>query len=117
MKRPSLLIAVVCLLAVPAAAADLPRLQGQGTLRVVVWSANLPELYAARGGPDAGMEAEILQGFATLHRLRLQLVKVDSIDARIPALLEDRGDLVAGGLVDTAARRKLVDFSSELFPI
>lgn len=104
-------------LASTAEARDLDAARKSGKLRVVVWADNLPELYTTQASPNPGLEAELLQGFASLHGMTLEVVTVASLDERLPALLADKGDLVAGGLVDTAARRKLVDFSAEVFPI
>jgi ABC-type amino acid transport substrate-binding protein len=101
-----------------ARAFDLDEVAKRGTLRVVVWTENLPELFAVKeGAASTGLEQELLQGFATLHKLKIEVVPVTTLDARIPALLKGQGDLVAGGLVDTEQRRKLVDFTAELFPI
>lgn len=104
-------------LAAPAHAFDLDEIRASGKLRVVVWADNLPELYTTRPSPNPGLEAELLQGFASLHGIVLEVVSVAGLDERLPALLAGRGDLVAGGLVDTPARRKLADFSAEVFPI
>jgi ABC-type amino acid transport substrate-binding protein len=99
-------------------ARDLDEVETRGTLRVVVWTENLPELFAVKlGSTSTGLEQELLQAFAALHKLKLEVVPVATLDARIPALLKGQGDLVAGGLVDTEQRRKLVDFTAELFPI
>jgi len=112
------LVALV-LLAGPAGAADLPEIKKAGVLRAVAWADNLPELYAVRreAGMPPGLEAEILAGFASLHGLELKVVTVRGIEDRLPALLKGEGDLVAGGVVNTERRRKLVDFSVEIFPI
>jgi lysine/arginine/ornithine transport system substrate-binding protein len=111
--------ALLFLLAVTkdARAEDLPAIQKRGTLRVVVWTQNLPELFAVGTGASTGFEQEMLQAFTALHKLKLQVVPVPTLESRLPALLKGQGDLVAGGLVDTESRRKQVDFTSELFPI
>ena len=110
-------VLALALLATTAPAQDLAQIKARGVLRAVVWSENLPELYAVKAGGDSGLEREILEGFARLHELRLEVVSVPSLDSRIPALLDGKGDLVAGGLVATESRRKLVNFTTELFPI
>lgn len=112
--RPLLVLALAAASTVQSD--DLPQLRTRGTLRVVVWKDNLPELYAVQP-PASGLEQELLQGFANLQRLKLEVVAVPELEDRIPALLEGRGDLIAGGFVDTPARRKQVSFTSELFPI
>jgi ABC-type amino acid transport substrate-binding protein len=115
--RSLLLVSLACWLAPSVAAADLPDIQKAGTIRVIVWTDNLPELFSAKPGPEPGLEYEILEGFTRLRRLKIAIVTVPSLDARIPALLRGEGDMVAGGLVNTESRRRLVDFTAELFPI
>lgn len=104
------------LLPVLAGAGDFDELRKRGSLRAVVWRDNLPELYAVKG-TASGLEQEVLEGFARLHHLRVDLVTVPGLDDRVPALLRGDGDLVAGGLVNTEQRRKLVAFTEEIFPI
>jgi ABC-type amino acid transport substrate-binding protein len=41
---------------------------------------------------------------------------VDTWDGLIPALLKGRGDVIAGGFTDTAARRAQIAFTVEVFP-
>jgi len=117
--RSARLGSIACLLgcvvhATPARGADLAEIQKRGTLRVLTWDDNLPELFAYEAGSAAGLEGEILQGFATLHKLRIEALPVPD---PMPPLVAGTGDLVAGGFVATEERRKLVDFSEELFPI
>ncbi len=111
-RAPAAAVAVAVLAAVavlvPAAAAraaDLEDVQKQGLLKVVVWSDNLPELFAVGKGAASGLEQELLEGFANLHKVRIQVVAVPGLDDRLPALLKGEGDLVAGGLVNTESRR------------
>ena len=40
-----------------------------------------------------------------------------TLAGRIPALVEGRGDVVAGGLAATSSRREQVEFTAEIFPI
>ena len=89
-------------------------LKAPGTLRVIVGNGDLPELFVA-DRPE-GLEREMLEGFARLHGLRIQAV-IAPRQERIPWLLEDRGDVVAGGMAMTPERRKLVAFTAETFPI
>lgn len=109
--------ALGCLAAGSAPADDLPEIQKRGTLRVVVWRENLPELFGVDPSAAPGLEREILQGFADKHKLVLETVPVSTVEERITVLLNGRGDVAAGGLVVTEARRKLVDFTIDLFPI
>jgi len=113
---PLISLAVLLLVTASAMAGDLDEIRTRGTLRVVVWKNNMPEMLSVAGS-GSGFEKELLDGFATLERLKVEIVPVDTIDERIPALLADRADVVAGGVVATEARRKLIDFTGEVFPV
>lgn len=97
--------------------ADLPDVAKRGALRVLVMpDTKRPEFFSLTPGSPPGFDHEVLQGFAGLHHLTLQPVRVASWDALIPALLEGKGDLIAGRFTATASRRKLVEFTTEVFP-
>lgn len=66
--------------------------------------------------PGVGFDREVLEGFVSLHKLRLVLVQIPSWDGLIPALKEGRGDVIAGRFTVTEARRKEIDFTQEVFP-
>jgi ABC-type amino acid transport substrate-binding protein len=105
------------LLAAPAAAADLPEIQTRGTLRVlVILDDDEPEFVSGKPGPSPGFDHEILEGFARLHRLSLELVPAPAWDALVPQLIQGKGDLIAGRFTATDARRKIIDFTTEVFP-
>jgi peptidoglycan lytic transglycosylase F len=112
--RPVLVMAAVASVAPLGRAQDL-ELKVPGTLVVIVGIDDLPELFV----PDRpeGVEREMLEGFAHLHGLRVQTLQAQRMSDRIPWLLEGRGDVIAGGLVMTDARRKVVAFAAETFPI
>jgi len=100
-----------------AAATDLPEVRARGALRVLVMpDTRRPEFFALTPGSPPGFDREVLDGFARLHDLKLDPVPVTSWDALMPALLEGKGDLVAGRFTATPARRKLVEFTTEVFP-
>jgi membrane-bound lytic murein transglycosylase F len=114
----SVLIAL-CLSPMPLPDADqIPGLQ-HGTLRVAVWAEASPDLFAVQRAAvgQPGFEREIIEGFAALHRLQIEVVPAPGVDKLIPLLLADKADLIAGGFTETEARRKVVDFSAEIFPI
>jgi len=81
---------------------------------VIVDSSNLVERFNLGSG-EPGLEKEMLQGFAALHQLKLEIVTVERIDDRLQALNGKKGDVVAG-TVATDSRRKLVAFTSEVLP-
>src|SRR5262245_15637634 len=96
--------------------AHLAEMPKRGVLRVlVVPEAPRPEFFsfdAARPGFDR----EILEAFAHLKEMQAEFVAVQSWDNLIPALLQGKGDVIAGGFRITEARQKLVAFSSDVFP-
>lgn len=108
-------LALLALVAAPAPGADLAAIEKRGVLRVLAVPGS-EQFFALRGGAAPGFDREILEGFARLRKLRIEPVPVASWDALVPALVEDRGDLAAGGVTATDARRRAVDFTAEVFP-
>ena len=111
------LLCAAILVALPASAIDLPENQARGGLRVIAAEGEQPEMFDFDGDPaKPGLEREMLEGFARLKRLKLEVVPVKTFSDRIPALLRGDGDVIVG-LVDTAERRKLIDFTAEVLPV
>jgi ABC-type amino acid transport substrate-binding protein len=105
------------LLVTLAPALDMPDIQAHGRLRVIVAEGEQPEMFDLEGDPaKPGLEREMLEGFARLKRLKLEVVPVKTFGERIPALYRGGGDMIAG-LVETAERRRQVDFTAEVFPV
>src|SRR5262245_49794989 len=99
-----------------AGAAELPaRLKERGTLRVLAVLTNQRDDFFSKE-PGVGFDREVLEGFASLHKLKLEVVDVARWDALVGALKEGRGDLVGGRFTVTDARRKEIDFTQEVFP-
>ena len=95
---------------------DLPAIEKRGSLRLLaVLDAHRPEFFST-DAKAPGFEREILNGFAALHKVKIEVVALPSFDDLIPALLARKGDIIAGGYRDSATRRKSVAFSSEVFP-
>ena len=109
------LAAVLSALGVLAPAQEGFEVQTPGVLRVLVQAEGLKELFAL--DKPSGVEREMIQGFATLHGLRMEIVTVPATAEWIPWLLAGKGDVIAGGLVATESRKKLVAFTAETFPI
>jgi membrane-bound lytic murein transglycosylase F len=114
-RRFRTVLGVAVLLAGSAEALDLPELQARGTLRVLAVTSP-EEPYFVCESPRGGFDWELLESFARLHRLRLELVSVAGWDELIPALTRGRGDLIAGGFTSTEARRRQIAFTAETFP-
>ncbi len=119
-SKPRGRIAISCLLALPllalgASAADLPDIEKTGRLRALVVKGS-PAFYSLAQGGEPGLDREVLDGFARLRKLKLETVPVASWAELLPALLEGRGDVIAGGVTVTPARREKIDFSAEVMP-
>ena len=111
------LLCAAVLTAPPASAVDLPEIQARGSLRVIAAEGEQPEMFDFDGDPaKPGLEREMLEGFARLKRLKLEVVPVKAFTDRIPALLRGDGDVIVG-LVDTVERRKQIDFTAEVLPV
>ena len=85
-----------------------------GVLRVLAVVS--PEDEFLTDQPGGGLDRELLEGFAKLRQLRLEVVAIDTWDGLVPALLEGEGDVIAGRFTVTEARRKQIDFTPEVFP-
>jgi len=96
---------------------DLAGIQKLGSLRVIFMDdPRQPEFFSAAENGPPGLDREILAAFAGLQRLKLEIVPVTSWDALVPALLEDKGDMIAGRFTVTPSRLKRIDFTEEVFP-
>ena len=98
-----------------AGAADLEQVRARGTLRVVVAADESAETFALTAGPDPGFERELIEGFARLQGLQLDVVTAQGYADRIPMLLRGDGDVIVA-IFDTEDRRKQVDFTGEVLP-
>jgi len=98
--------------------ADFTEVKERGTLRVLaVIVPDEPEFISDQKGDRPGFDREVLDGFARLHKLGLELERVESWDALVPSLLKGRGDVIAGRFTATESRRRQIEFTSEVFPI
>jgi ABC-type amino acid transport substrate-binding protein len=96
-------------------AGDLTEIKKAGVLRVIAQKDEAPEMFAFTDSASPGFEREMIEGFARLHGLKVEAVPVRLSDDRIPALTRGDGDVIIG-IVDTTARRKLIDFTTEVIP-
>lgn len=96
-------------------AATLADLKARGPIRVIAAEGEQPEEFSFKPGGAPGFEREMLEGFAALHHLKVEVVQVKGWDERIPALLKGKGDVIVA-LTDTEERRKLIDFTVETIP-
>jgi ABC-type amino acid transport substrate-binding protein len=113
----SRLLLGLTLVAATASAGDLKEMQAVGSLRVLaVIDEREPEFLALKGGAATGFDLEILQAFTKSQHLELKVVPIGAWEALVPALLEQKGDLIAGRFTASPERRKRVDFTEEVFP-
>ena len=119
-RGPAVLLAGLWLLAAggtPAGATDLPEIKQQGSLRVLMVDvAEEPQFFSLKPGGPPGLDHEVLDRFAHVHGMKLEIVPVSGWDALVPALLKGRGDVIAGRFTVTEARRKQIAFTDEVFP-
>jgi ABC-type amino acid transport substrate-binding protein len=107
---------LVCTLLAPSVTrADLADVKKARELRVLVVDGAPVFISLAKSG-DAGLEREILDGFAHLHGVRVKLIEVGAWKDLLPALLEGRGDIIGGGVGVLPARLQQIDFTAEVFP-
>jgi ABC-type amino acid transport substrate-binding protein len=116
MSRPLALLGLAVLAGPVAAGVDLADVKSRGALRVLVMNVRSGDEFFAPAGSQPGFDHEVLEGFAQLQRVRLEVVPVAGWDALIPELLAGKGDLIAGRFTVTESRKKLIAFTSEVFP-
>jgi ABC-type amino acid transport substrate-binding protein len=116
--RKTWMLAVLGLVAVCGRlpASDLAAIKQGGTLRMLSVVVEEEPEFVSSQADRPGFDREVLEGFARLHRVKLELVPVATWDGLIPALLKRRGDVIAGRYTATDSRRKQVDFTTEVFP-
>ncbi len=108
-------VVVLVLALAPVAAADLPEIKAKGTLVVIAQKDEAPEMFSFSNVASPGFEREMIEGFARLHDLKVEALAVRTSDDRIPTLNRGEGDVIIG-IVDTEARRKLIDYTVEVIP-
>jgi lysine/arginine/ornithine transport system substrate-binding protein len=98
--------------------ADLAEIRARGSLRVITHLTAVDSHFSTRNPSRPGLDLEILQSFARLEKLRLEIVEVSGgPDLRVAALVEGKGDVVGGRLAISAARSRRIAFSAEIFPL
>jgi polar amino acid transport system substrate-binding protein len=113
--RAAIVLLAASVLLSPAFALDLAEIKVRGSLNVLVAADEVPETFSWTPGSEPGMEREMIEGFARLHKLEMRPVPVKDWDDIIPALRRGDGDVILG-INDTEARRKQVDFTREVMP-
>jgi polar amino acid transport system substrate-binding protein len=97
-------------LAVPAAADELDDIKGRGQLLIGVTESSPPFSYRKAGIGIVGYDVDLADRVA--KNLGVTAQKITVINAeRIPALQQDRVDLVAAGMTRSKGRANDIDFS------
>lgn len=99
-----------------ALASDISDLEGRETLRVLAVLSAEESYFVSQNPTLPGFDVEVLEGFARLHKLKVEVVSVPNWDALIPALRRKEGDVIAGGFTVTESRLRSIDFTREVFP-
>jgi ABC-type amino acid transport substrate-binding protein len=99
----------------PCAADDLPEIKARGVLRVLGVADDKDDEFLTTE-PGRGLDRELLEAFARLQGVKLEIVNPGAWDALVPALVQGKGDVIAGRFTVTDARKKLIEFTPEVFP-
>src|SRR6186713_1790015 len=75
---------------------DLAELKARGSIRVIAAEGVQPEEFSFKPGPNPGFEREMIEGFARVEHLKVEVLPGMGWDARIPALLRGDGDVIVG---------------------
>jgi ABC-type amino acid transport substrate-binding protein len=114
--RATLVLAAAALVLLrPLHAADLAEVKTRGALRVIVAADEAPETFDAKGGARPGFERELIETFARVQGVKIEVLPAKSLADRIPMLLAGKGDLIAA-IFDTPERRQQVAFTAEIMP-
>jgi ABC-type amino acid transport substrate-binding protein len=95
--------------------ADLADVKTRGALRVIIAADESPDTFALVPSSRPGFEREILERFAQLQGVKLEVVRAPGYGDRIPMLLRGEGDIIAA-IFDTPDRRERVAFTAEVIP-
>lgn len=104
---------MVCALHVHA---DLAEIEKRQTLRMLAVLVAGETEFVSIDNTRPGLDRELLEGFAKLRGLRIELVPIATWDRLIPALKRGEGDVIAGRFTITDARRQQIAFTTEVFP-
>ncbi len=122
MKPGNHIVAAACLgilcSAAAAPASDWPEIQGRGKLRVLAYAYEYPEMFNfdADSPSGPGLERELLESFCRAHKIAIDVQRMEDFSKEIPMLQRDEADVIIG-VVNTEARRQLVSFTQEVFPV
>jgi ABC-type amino acid transport substrate-binding protein len=111
----ALAVSLVTVAAGAGEALDLADVKARGALRVIIAADESPDTFALVAGTRPGFERDIMERFAQLQGLKLEVVRAPGYADRIPMLLRGDGDVIAA-IFDTPDRREKVVFTTEVIP-
>jgi ABC-type amino acid transport substrate-binding protein len=111
----ALIVALAAALVHPSEGADLADVKTRGALRVIIAADESPDTFALTAGTRPGFERDIMERFAQLQGVKLEVVRAPGYADRIPMLLRGEGDVIAA-IFDTPDRREKVAFTAEVIP-
>jgi len=91
---------------------DLVEIKTSGELRALV--DNSTTSYFVYKGNPMGFEYELLKRFAEALKVDLKVIPIENLDSIIPALNQNKGDLIAANFTVTKQRSQKVAFSTPL---
>jgi hypothetical protein len=101
--------------ALASGGADLPEVKTRGALRVIIAADESPDTFALVAGTRPGFERDLMERFAQLQNIKLEVVRAPGYADRVPMLLRGEGDVIAA-IFDTPDRRERVAFTAEVIP-
>jgi ABC-type amino acid transport substrate-binding protein len=111
----ALTVGLAAALVLPSEGADLADVKTRGALRVIIAADESPDTFALTAGTRPGFERDIMERFAQLQGVKLDVVRAPGYADRIPMLLRGEGDVIAA-IFDTPDRRERVAFTAEVIP-
>jgi membrane-bound lytic murein transglycosylase F len=88
---------------------DLAAVRKRGALRILVQGAG--EDLLPRDGASSRVDRDVAEDFAGHLGVTAEVLRVDRFEDLIPFLVEGKGDIIAGRLTVTAARKERIAFS------
>jgi membrane-bound lytic murein transglycosylase F len=111
----SLLLLATLALSAGGETADLAAIKTRGKLRVIIAADESADTFALTPGTRPGFERDLMERFAQLQDVKLEVVRAPGYPDRIPMLLRGEGDVIAA-IFDTPDRREKVGFTTEVIP-
>ena len=118
MRRLALALGILAAASRLAVSEDLDAIQKRGALKVLIVlpPSDQPQFWSTAAGSPPGFEREMVDAFAAMQKLRVEVVPVKSWTDIVPALVEGKGDLIVGRFTETSSRAERIAFTASIFP-